>query len=177
MPCCGGCRVPHCPMGSARSLRHSCRKPPDSPRFFTCVFEASGAAFMAARTRLPLFFCLSGAAVQRRTPVPPRFWPFWYRTVRTTSACMLWGTWGAPRRVYSRTGGAPPGGSRGADSVPKDSRFPRDPSRQTRPSSRPLSSSDPSSVVPIVFPGAAFGGFDSPKYVRPATWHRGSYMW
>jgi len=29
--------------------------------------------------------------------------------------------------------------------------------------------------VPIVFPGAAFGGFDSPKYVRPTTWHRGSH--
>jgi len=88
---------------------------------------------------------------------------------------MFWGTWGAPRRVRSRTGGAPPGGSRGADSVTKDNLFLRDPSRQTRPSSRPLSSSDPSYVVPIVFPCAAFGGFDSTKYVRPATWHRGSY--
>jgi len=90
---------------------------------------------------------------------------------------MFWGTSGAPRRVYSRTGGAPQRGSRGADSVPKDNLFPRDPSRRTRPSSCPLISSDPSSVVPIVIPGAAFGGFDSPKYVRPATWHRGSYMW
>ena len=54
MPCYGNCRAPQFQKGKARSLRHSCRKPPGTTRFLTCVFEASGAAFSAARTRLPL---------------------------------------------------------------------------------------------------------------------------
>jgi len=56
---------------------------------------------LAAHARLPLFLALM---------VPHRV---------ETSACMFWGTLGAPGRVYSQTNRAPSGGMRGAASVPK----------------------------------------------------------
>ena len=45
MPCCWGCRAPHCPMGSALCSLLPWRKPPASPRSFTGVSEPVGAAF------------------------------------------------------------------------------------------------------------------------------------
>jgi len=99
LPCCGGCRAPHCLMRSARSLRHSCRKPPDSPRFFTCVFEASGAAFLAARTRLPLFLACLVPRFSDTRPFPLGFGPSgvapWGRRAHACS-----GAPGVPRGEY-----------------------------------------------------------------------------
>jgi len=118
MPCCWGCRASHYPMGSALCSRLSCRKPPAFPRFSTCVSGPFGGAFwrhtpvylrfraiscrvLAAHARLPLFLALL---------VPHRV---------ETSACMFWGTLGAPGRVYSQGNRAPSGGLRGAAAVPK----------------------------------------------------------
>jgi len=100
MPCCWGCRAPHYPMGSAsvlgfhvesRLLLHV-----SLPAFLSHLVP-----LLAAHARLPLFLALM---------VPHRV---------ETSACMFWGTLGAPGRVYSQANRALSRGSRGADSVPK----------------------------------------------------------
>jgi len=141
----------------------------------TSVFATSDAAFLAARTHLLLFLAYLVARFIDKRPYPLGFGSSGASPCgRRAHACsgasrVLRGEYIVGREELLR------GDGQGADSVPKDNLFPRDPSRQTRPSSSPLSSLDPASVVPIVFPGAVIGSFDSPEYVRPTTWHRVSY--
>jgi len=129
-------------MGGALCSRLSSRKPPASPSFLTCLSEPFGAVFW------------------RHTPVSLRFWPLrflvmaaharppWFLALIVPdsvkkSACMFWGTLGAPGSVYSQANRAPSRGSRGAASVPKTT-F----SLVTPPDLLPLSWRPSTSVVP-----------------------------